>query len=446
MSEIVTLNDNGAWCWYQDERVLIDPTNNTMLVGSIAAAEGLGGPGRSGNVELALVDLTTRKTRQIVVLHERFEADDHDVPALYLRPDGRYLAVYSRHKTDNFTFWRISENPHDATSWRPVQTFDWTQLVAGRKVTYQNLHYLPAEGRLYNFVRAINDDPSILISDDHGDTWRFGGKVLTIPKVGYVNAYMRYASNGVDRIDFICTEHHPRNFNNSIYHGYIKGGMLHRSDGHVVDSHVLDPNAPPQTLLTKVFAADTVVDGDLMTRAWTVDLRLDSAGHPVGIISCRANDVPQAGNVDPKAGIRNSRADEAPAEVYSDDRRLFYIRFDGHAWHVHQLAKAGPGLLPHEQDYTGLGAVDPADTNRVYISTPIHPATGQTLKVHEIFRGVTRDGGASWQWTQLTHDSPVANLRPIVPKGADGKIVLWFRGTMTASQHYKCEVVGAFDP
>ncbi len=82
MSEPITINDNGAWCWFQDPRVIIDPANDTMLVTSVAAAEGPGGAARSGNVELAIVDLNTRKMRQIVVLHERFEVDDHDVPAL----------------------------------------------------------------------------------------------------------------------------------------------------------------------------------------------------------------------------------------------------------------------------------------------------------------------------------------------------------------------------
>ena len=33
----VLLNDNGAWCWFQDERAIIDPANKTLLVGSVAA-------------------------------------------------------------------------------------------------------------------------------------------------------------------------------------------------------------------------------------------------------------------------------------------------------------------------------------------------------------------------------------------------------------------------
>src|SRR5690625_3327633 len=61
------LNDNGAWCWFQDERALIDPVAGTLLVGSIAAPEGAGGAERAGNVELAVHDLATGATRVVEI-------------------------------------------------------------------------------------------------------------------------------------------------------------------------------------------------------------------------------------------------------------------------------------------------------------------------------------------------------------------------------------------
>ena len=48
--------------------------------------------------------------------------------------------------------------------------------------------------------------------------------------VGYVNGYVKYACNGRDRIDS-SPPNITRDYNNSIYHGYIKGGLIHRSDG-----------------------------------------------------------------------------------------------------------------------------------------------------------------------------------------------------------------------
>ena len=108
MTALRVINDNGAWCWFQDERAVVDPGAGLLVVGSIAAPEGPGGADRAGNVELAVADLRAG-TSEIVVLHARFEADDHDVPALWRRSDGRWLAVYTKHKTDDLTRWRVSE-------------------------------------------------------------------------------------------------------------------------------------------------------------------------------------------------------------------------------------------------------------------------------------------------------------------------------------------------
>src|SRR5690606_4199032 len=93
--------------------------------------------------------------------------------------------------------------------------------------------------------RANNRSPNMLISSNMGDSWTYGGKLLsTSQNVGYVNGYLRYASNGIDRIDFIATEHHPRDFNNNIYHGYIQGGRMYRSDGSLLDGNIFDNVAP----------------------------------------------------------------------------------------------------------------------------------------------------------------------------------------------------------
>jgi hypothetical protein len=431
--KLITFNDNGAWCWYQDPRVVHDPANNTLLVASVAAAEGPGGAERAGDIDVVTYRLDDGATRRFVLHRALLEQDDHNTPALLIRPDGRYVAMYSRHNQDAFTYWRVSARPHDATAWEPEQTFDWTPHFKDPRnhVTYANLFYLSAEKRTYDFSRAVNTDPTILVSADQGSTWSFGGKLLTGTRLGYVNGYAKYASNGVDRVDFVMTEHHPRDFNNSIYHGFVKAGKLHRTDGTVVDHDVFDAEGRPATELTKVFPAGSVFGGETMSRAWTVCLRLDPAGHPFGLVTCRAND---------------------PDNKNFSDHRLFSIRQSGDGgadakWTVRQVAKLGGALWPAEQDYTGLGDVDPSDPNVVYVSTPIDPRDGKALKVHEIFKGITADGGDTWSWTAVTSDSPVDNLRPVVcPLAQGGRAVLWFRGTMTRSQHYNCAIVGIVEP
>jgi hypothetical protein len=420
------VNDNGAWCWFQDERALVDPQTQTLVVGSIPVAEGPGGKSRSGNVELTVVDLRAR-TSTVAVLHEKLEADDHNTPALWRRTDGRWLAMYTRHKTDDLTRWRISL-PGDPTRWGPEHTFDWSDLTGGRGVTYSNIHAMG--GRLYCFARAVNDDPCALVSDDDGDTWAYAGKLFTRAKVGYVNGYTRYASNGT-RIDLVTTDHHPRDFDNAIYHGYLEAGVLHRSDGSVLDGSALDGDAPSQADLTTVLAASSQWIGEWMTHCWTADIRRSSDGTVAAVLTARATNAPASA----EKGLDLWRP--------VPDLRFFYARLSpGGQWNVHQLAKAGPGLLPHEQDYTGLAAIDPYDLASVYVSTPIDPRDGTALPRHEIFHAYTPDGGSTWRWSPITERSEVDNLRPIVASGDPDQIpLLWFRGSMEASQHYRCEVV-----
>ena len=423
---LIQFNENGAWCWYQDPRLVIDPANRTLLISSIATSEGVDGANRTGDVDMTVYHFESGTSTRFVLHHDFNPQDDHNAAALLIRPDGRYLAMYARHNHDNFSYWRVSTQPHDATQWGPEQTFDWTPAItaAGAKshVTYSNLFYLSAEKRVYDFSRAINDDPSLLISGDQGDHWKYAGKLLTEDKLGYVNGYTKYASNGVDRIDFITTEHHPRDFNNSIYHGFIQGGKLHRSDGSVVDQDIFRSTGHPQTELTPVFSANSMFDGEIMTHAWTISLEVDASGHPYGLISARANDQPENSNF--------------------QDHRFFYVRFDGKSWNVNRLAKAGACLWPAEQDYTGLAALDPSDPNVVYVSTTIDPRNDSPLRAHEIFQGRTSDSGHTWQWTAITSDSSVDNLRPLAVSDGDQTVLVWFRGTMSRSQHYDSAMVG----
>jgi hypothetical protein len=424
---LVQINDNGAWCWFQDPRVVIDRTNNNLLVGSVANSAGSNGRERAGDIDVVACQLATGRADRFV-LHRGLEPeDDHNAPALLIREDGRYLAMYSQHNRETLTYWRISTRPHDASRWDPEQTFDWKPyLTASDHVTYSNVFYLSAERRAYDFSRAVNLDPSILTSTDQGGHWNYSGKLFTIRRLGYVNGYVKYVSNGVDRIDFITTEHHPRDFNNSVYHGYLKDGQLHRTDGTIVDPTVFQSPGHMQTELTKVFSANSDFDGAAMTHAWTVDLRLDAANRPSAILSCRANDSPENTNF--------------------QDHRFLYARFDGSAWQVHQLAKAGARLWKSEQDYTGLAAMDPFDPNIAYISTNIDPRDGSLLRVHEIFKGVTGNSGVTWSWIAVTKKSRVDNLRPIaLAWDPRHKALVWFRGKMTRSQSYDCEVVGIVD-
>jgi hypothetical protein len=425
---LIVVNANGAWCWYQDERVIVDTVQHKIVLGSVAHGRGVGDSARNGDVDVSSFNLATGQRRHATLKHAFISydaADDHNAPALWMRPDGRYFAMYAGHNNDFLSRYRTTTDPHRITSWQSEETFNWNEHIPGgsdMEVSYSNLLYLSAEDQLYNFARTDNRSPNIMVSDDRGATWAHGGKLTyTEESVGYVNGYFKYASNGTDRIHFIATEHHPRDFSNSIYHGYIEGGQSFMSNGTLVDDDIFDQDAPSPDAFTPVFTAGTVVEGDTMTHAWTIDVHLDANGRPHAAFQTRVNGE-------------------------TADHRFFYARHDGDVWQIHPLCKAGPGLHENEQDYLGLVALDPNRLNTVYASTPIDPRTDDSLGTHEIFRGVTPDQGATWNWTPITQNSEAKNLRPVVPKwDANHSAVFWYRGEYAWQHDYDAAIVGLID-
>ena len=111
LGEPVVLNDNGAWSWFEDERAVVDAEHGLVLVSSVADASGVGGHGRSGHIEVAAASIEgtlAASRREGAALHERLEDDDHNSAALHVRADGQYVAMYSRHGSDNLTHWHVS--------------------------------------------------------------------------------------------------------------------------------------------------------------------------------------------------------------------------------------------------------------------------------------------------------------------------------------------------
>lgn len=425
---MIVINHNGAWSWFEDERAIVDIAGGKLLVSSVANAGGTGGATRNGDIDLVTLDLTSEVTSRFV-LHAALQADDHNSAAIIQRPDGRYLAMYGMHvaggEAGQQSYYRISTVPNDSATWNAEQSFD-----NNASMTYSNLHYLPNDGggagQMYNFVRSNGFDPNILISSDQGTSWTYGGRLLT-EGGGSDRPYVRYVTSG-DRIHLITTERHPRDFDNSVFAGYVQNGQLFNSHGSVVDSNLFDTTGIPPAALTPVFAAGTVVDGAAMRRAWTVDVDDDESGNPVVVFQARANGS-------------------------DTDHRFFYGRWTGSQWQVYQMGYAGSYLYAAENDYTGLVSIDPHDPNVVYLSSEVHPATktqligADGLRHYELFRGTTVDNGATWSWTPITFNSTVHNIRPVVPKwDAENTALLWMRGSYTSYTNYDTDVAALINP
>jgi hypothetical protein len=429
----IELNDNGAWSWFMDERAIVD--RGQLLVGSARAVGKFADsslPGW-GNVELSILDLASSRV-QHVILSERLEQDDHNAPGLLVLHDGRYLAAYSKHNQEPRFWFRISERPGDPTAWKPaveVLTPGVKGNWRGDNFTYCNPVMLADEGnRIYLFHRGVSQNPNYLLSSDDGRSWTYGGKLYD-GRHGY-SPYTKYTSNGKDTIHFIATEDHPRNFDNSLYHGFIRHGKVYRSDGTFACALSTSTNAPIHPWdLTKLY------QGGPTNVAWMCDIELDRHANPVVLFTVQ---VDGAGLPQGQGGM---------------DHRFHYARWDGKRWNEFEIAYAGKRLYAGEDDYTGLGSIDPQNNSIIFISTDADPRTGKPLiskadgeRHHELFRGTTADGGKAWAWIPITANSMTDNLRPIVPRPpiatkankttakymSDQTLLIWMRGVYRANR------------
>lgn len=447
----------GMWCWFQDPRAIIDSNSpkGTMLLAGVVT---FGPPGsdQRGDVDLYWANLDTIGSgaleRGRYELEDRLQMDDHNSPGLMIRPDGRYLATWTMHGEhgsprfavgsgeSRFMRWSISVRPGDPTEWTPLRR----DALTGISLCYTHPIYL-SEGYngkpvVFNAIRSTGFDANLIWSDDLGETWRLGGRLIDTPDPwpdhgNGGRGYVKYAGDGVSRVYIILTDDHPDvNFNddrtargphlNSVYAGVIENNQLFDMEGRLLDDNLSDAIGTRPNHLTVLLKDGTVVGDAAMRRGWHSDIRVMPDGNPVALFQFRADDN-------------------------QHDHRYFYARHDGERYHVHFLAYAGSHFGRADQpDYAGLATVDAMNPDIVYISTSAHPVTGEELvssatgrRQFEIFMGRTRDGGRNWEWAPLTENSPYDNIRPFAPAWKEGKsAVVWMAGNYPSFYVYDNEV------
>jgi hypothetical protein len=408
-SKLIEYNSDGAWAWFQDERAVVDTAGEKLIIGSANT---------KSSVDITIFDLKKEEVASSTRFNPLRYLDDHNAPAVMVAPGGAYIAMWAHHYDEYDSHYSIYDN----NAWSAEQTFDWTTIPGGTDYTiaYSNLCYLSGENRIYNLTRANDRAPNLICSGDSGRTWEFCGQLVTGSDSAANKGYFKYWGDGTDRIDFVFTQGHPRDRTTSIYHGYMRDNKTYTTFGDLVDGDVADRAFIPLfDAFTTVFEHGTRVNNIQMGRCWQHDLVRYRDGIIAVLFQARAN---------------NSET----------DHRNFYARFDGKEWKTTYIGKAGPPQYSSEQDYTGLGALNPDDPSRIYISSPYDPGNDnkQTAK-REIWRGTTADHGATWQWEPVTANSSEDNIRPIVPQWKPGKeALLWCRGTYNSASIYYLKIVG----
>jgi len=382
-----TAVDNGAWTFFTDPRAVYYKGQKEKIYLSFIT--------RQGTTRVWSYDYADGKI-DTATLKVGLEVDDHDVPGLYVRQDGRITAFYQRHTVDKNVYVRTTTNPEDIQSWGPEKTW-----VFPENTTYANPFRLSAENnRLYFFNRVVNWHPTASTSDDDGATWSAPAQWIG---GGAARPYVRYQSDGVSRIHFGFTDGHPRDVgNNSIYYMYYENGAFYHANGTKIKNVPQAPVEPNE--------ADRVYNGASNGKAWIWDVGLDSLKHPILVFSVMPTDA---------------------------DHRYYYSRWTGSQWQVKEMCKAArwfpqtpSGTTEREPQYSGGIFLNPQDPSEVYLSRPPNGTVGG---IFEIEKWNTPDGGNTWTSTQVTSGSSKNNVRPIMPWPVPGqknprKVLFWMNG------------------
>ncbi|WP_111708210.1 glycoside hydrolase family 88 protein [Lutibacter citreus] len=409
VSEFTTFMNDGGWCWYQDPRAIIN--NGKLIIGGLS--------GQSGDVKVSVYDFKTKTNEGTVVLDKNFQADDHDVPALYARPDGSILSVWAKHGNEKNHYYNIS-SPTNYLEWGDKKTF--AHDYEGRKgVTYMNLYYLENEKSLYNFFRdGPSFNPSFITSKDQGETWGNRTHFIADDVEGRQRPYARYFQKDKNTVGVSFTDGHPRAYGNSLYYAEFKNGAFYNVDGTKIKD-LKEPLRTPEA--EKIYVGSETKKKpkgfeSVPNSAWTCATGKDKNNNPhIGYSLYLSN----------------------------NDHRYRIAAWDGEKWIDKEIAYAGTCLYTMESSYTGLMAFDPEDPSMVYISTDVNPSTGEKMNnIHEIYSAKIslNDDISTIKWNAITSNSEYRNIRPIVVAGEGHKVLIWLNGPWNSFVNYKADVKG----
>ncbi len=405
-----TFMEDGGWCWYQDPRVII--SNGKLIISGLS--------GQSGDVRLGIFDLKTEKEDSTLVLHSNFQTDDHNVPALYRRPDGSILAMWAKHVSEKIHYYNISE-PNNYLEWGERKQFNH-EYDSNTGVTYMNLYYMKNEDKLYNFFRdGLNFNPTFMTSLDHGNTWGNRTHFISNDVEGFQRPYARYVQIDDNTVGLSYTDAHPRAFGNNLYYVEFSNNTFYNVDGSPIKT--LDDGPLRSSQAEKIYSGShtkkkPLVNESVPNSAWTCAMAKDAQNNPHIGYTLYLND---------------------------SDHRYRIASWDGTKWNDREIAYAGKCLYKIESSYTGLMAFDPEDPTNVYISSDVNPSTGEDLNgKHEIFYGkvTATDDVSTIKWEAITSQSAHRNIRPIVVANEGYKVLLWLYGPWHHYEDYDANVIG----
>ena len=397
------ITEKGAWCWFADPRAIHyenkNKTINSTYIGYIDTG---------GNIKATQYNFLTGKTDEALI-RSNFQPDDHDNPTFLVLPDERIMVFYSRHTDEACFYYRISQKAGDITALGEEK-----KLVTTHNTTYPSPFMLANDPHhIYLCWRGINWHPTIarLTMPDENDNVSFDWGPKQIVQSTAARPYVKYFSNGKDKIYMAYTLGHPDNENpNGVFFNYINipgtdarqitltdinGALL-----SVINDEIHDFNGRNEY---RAAHPDAVVNHD-DCRNWIWQVSKDTSGLPV-IAMVQIND------------------DKTSHDYY-------HVRWTGNQWQKTLLANGGGHFHQtpdFEMCYSGGMAIDDANTDVVYCSVPVAGTSG---KVYEIVKYTVNTGSGNVTSAAVTRNSTKNNVRPYIIPNADNTPMrlLWMHG------------------
>lgn len=336
-------------------------------------------------------------THTSFTLHANFEVDMHDWPSILLRNDNRLIVFYCKHGGDSLRY-RISTNPLDISSWGIEQL-----KYIGPHITYPNCVKLSGENdKIYLFFRGFADSQewSYITSIDSGQTWSSVNTFFREP-VGH-QQYLNIVSDDDSIIHFFHFSSYTGN--QGAYYFQYKNDSLYRINGTVV-CHINDTISRAQM--------DTIYDRTEPGHGlvWRGNIVIDSLNNPYASFVSYTN---------------------------SNHGKHNYVYWNGSSWVNNVVTNADSSLSNNGGTYwVGTIVIDPQNLNIVYFSKY------DTLSNHrEISKGITNDGGNSWQFIKITSNSNEHNFFPTIIKNHGiHSVIIWAYGWHKTYTNYDTDVM-----
>lgn len=388
----------GAWCWFADPRAIHheNPKKNInkSYIGYIDV---------HGNIKAMQYDFVKKQQVEILV-RSWFQPDDHDNPTFLVLPDDRVMIFYSRHSDERCFYYRITQKPGDIATLGEEK-----RLETDHNTTYPSAFILADDpDHIYLCWRGIKWHPTIakLSLPDKADEVKFAGGPYQMVQSTGARPYVKYTSNGKDKIYMAYTTGHPDNENpNYLYFSYVDISKMTLCDIKTkeLSDIAIGPfqvNKTPEFIQRHPY---TVVDSP-SKRDWVWQVAIDKQGFPV------------------IAFVRIS--------VDKKSHEYYYGRWTGKDWQKTFLVNGG-GHFHQTQNlemcYSGGMAIDPDSTDVVYCSAPVEGSHGN---VYEIIKLRLDAEGKIIEREEITRNSTHNNIRPYVLQSSQnsGLRLTWMHG------------------